>query len=148
MLTSETVSQLTQEIWAALMAPEGVLELEPGDMADQQVTAVIRISGEWNGSVYLACSRAAARQATATMFGLPDDELTDDDISDAVRELVNVVGGSIKGLVPGPSTLSLPVLGEEGQSHLPSHLELAHEVRFSWMAEPLIVSVWTGPPVD
>ncbi len=64
---------------------------------------------------------------------------------EAVGELINVVGGNIKGLVPGPSMLSLPSVSEEGQRALPQHLELAQEVRFSWMAEPVVVTVWTDP---
>jgi chemotaxis protein CheX len=137
LLTTETVAQLTQEIWAALLAADGSSQLLPGDLPGKEVVALAEISGEWNGTVCLSCSRLAARHATAAMFGIPDEELTAADIADAVGELVNVVGGNIKSLVPGPSVLSLPSVIEESQ-----------EVRFSWMAEPVVVSVWTAPDPD
>jgi chemotaxis protein CheX len=150
LLTTETVAQLTQEIWAALLAAEGLPELPPGELPGNEVLAMTDISGEWNGTVCLSCSQIAARHATCTMFGIPDEELTEADITDAVGELVNVVGGNIKSLVPGPSVLSLPRVseGDEGQRLLLGHLELAQEVRFSWMAEPVVVSVWTVPSPD
>ena len=103
------------------------------------------ISGEWNGTVCVSCSQLAARHATSAMFGMEDDELTADEINDAVGELVNVVGGNIKSLVPGPSVLGLPTVIEGLPVALPTNLELAHEVRFSWMAEPVVVTVWTEP---
>jgi chemotaxis protein CheX len=147
LLTTETVAQLTQEIWAALLTADGVQELLPGDLPGNEVLATAEISGEWNGTVCLSCSRTAARHATATMFGIADAELTPADITDAVGELVNVVGGNIKSLVPGPSVLSLPSVseGDESKRAMLGHLELAQEVRFSWMAEPIVVSVWTVP---
>jgi chemotaxis protein CheX len=142
LLTSEAVAALTQEIWVALLAAE-VTEMPPGALPGSDFVAVTEISGEWNGTVCLSCSRAAARHATAVMFGTDEEDLNAADITDAVGELINVVGGNIKSLVPGPSVLSLPSVHEDGQARLPSHLELAQEVRFSWMAEPVVVSVWT-----
>jgi chemotaxis protein CheX len=147
LLTSETVAELTQEIWSALLAPDGSPQLMLGELPGYDFVATTDISGEWNGSVCLSCSRTAARHATSAMFGLPDEELTAADILDAVGELINVVGGNIKSLVPGPSVLSLPSVCE-GQRALPGHLELAQEVRFSWMEEPIVVSVWTGPSTE
>ena len=142
LLTSEAVTQLTQEIWAALFDPDGSAELLPGELPGYDVVARTEISGAWNGTVCLSCSRRAARHATSAMFDLPDDELTQADINDAVGELVNVVGGNIKSLLPGPSVLSLPIVSEDGLPVLPGHLELAQEVCFSWMAEPVVVTVW------
>jgi len=145
-LTTELVSQVTQEIWSALLAADSDSPLLPGDTHSNEVVARIHISGEWNGTVCLHCSNLAARHATSAMFGLPDDELTAADVQDAVGELVNVVGGNIKGLVEGHSELSLPeVTTEAPAACVLGHLELAQEVRFSWLAEPVVVSVWTEP---
>jgi len=145
MLTAEAVTEITQEIWAALLASDGRSPLLPGDLLTGEVTAQIHISGEWNGTVCLHCSRAAAGHATMSMFGMSEEEVTWADVVDAVGELVNVVGGNIKGLVEGPSVLSLPTVSEGSAAAPPGHLELAQEVRFSWMAEPVVVSVWAAP---
>jgi chemotaxis protein CheX len=142
-LSTEEVVQLTQEIWSALLAPQGTPQLELDDLPGYEVLATTDITGEWNGTVCVACSRAAARRVTSVMFEIPDEDLGETDVRDAVGELVNVVGGNIKGLLPGPTVLSLPKVVEGGELSLPPHLELAQEVRFSWMAEPVLVSVWT-----
>jgi chemotaxis protein CheX len=142
LLTNESIADLTQQIWDALLPDDGA-PLLPGDLPGGEVVAVAEISGEWNGVVCLSCSPRAARHAAAAMFEMADEELTADEITDAVGELVNVVGGNIKSLVPGPTVLSLPQVSEGGMTVLPDHLEQAFEVRFSWMAEPVIVSIWT-----
>lgn len=142
LLSTEEVAQLTQEIWAALLAPDGADQLEVGGVAGHDFQALTNISGEWNGTVCVACSRAAALRATSVMFDMPEPEVSTSDVVDAIGELVNVVGGNIKALLPGPTVLSLPsVLEGEPPVHMPN-LELEQEVRFSWMAEPVVVSVW------
>ena len=117
--------------------------MPPGALPGSEVLAVTEITGEWNGTVCLACSRAAARHATAVMFGIDDEDLTPADVTDAVGELINVVGGNIKSLVPGRPCFRSRLCTKTVKTRLPSHLELAQEVRFSWMAEPVVVSVWT-----
>jgi chemotaxis protein CheX len=144
LLTTETIADLTQEVWNALLA-EDRGPLVPDEVMGEDVVAMATITGEWNGTVCVSCSRVAARHATSAMFGMEDAELTADEINDAVGELVNVVGGNIKSLVPGPSVLGLPTVVEGTPVRLPTHLQLTHEVRFSWMAEPVVVSVWTDP---
>ncbi len=144
LLNTDEVVQLTQEIWAALVAPQGTPQLELDDLPGHEVLATTDITGEWNGTVCVACSRAAARRVTSVMFEIPASDLSETDIADAVGELVNVVGGNIKSLLPGPTVLSLPTVVDSSELSLPDHLELATEVRFSWMAEPVLVSVWTA----
>jgi len=147
LLTPEIVSQLAQDIWAALLCEDGILEVRPEEPPGRVLVATTEISGQWNGTVCLSCSRTAALHATATMFGTEEDELTEADIVDALGELVNVVGGSMKSLVPGPSVLSLPTVRPGDQSWVSrlGQLELLQEVYFSWMAEPVVLSVWSAP---
>ncbi|HET9060562.1 MAG TPA: chemotaxis protein CheX [Acidimicrobiales bacterium] len=148
LLSTEEVAQLTQEIWSALLAPNGTPQLEVGGAAGHEFQALTNISGEWNGTVCVSCSRTAAMRATSVMFDIPESEVTTTDVVDAVGELVNVVGGNIKALLPGPTVLSLPnVLEGEPPVHM-DNLELEQEVRFSWMAEPVVVSVWASNADD
>lgn len=144
LLSTETIADLTQEVWNALLA-EDRGPLVPDEVTGEDVVAMATISGGWNGTVCVSCSKLAARHATSAMFGMDDDELTPAEINDAVGELVNVVGGNIKSLVPGPSVLGLPIVIEGAPVARPTNLELAHEVRFSWMAEPVVVTVWIEP---
>ena len=46
------------------------------------------------------------------MLGVAEAQVTANDARDAVAELCNIIGGSIKALLPGPSHLSLPTVAE------------------------------------
>ena len=74
------------------------------------VTACIQITGAWHGVVVLSCGRAVADAVTAAMFGAYEGAAPQEDVIDAMGELANMIGGNIKGVLPGPSHLSLPTV--------------------------------------
>ena len=147
-LTVQVITELARDTWTSLLADEhGLLPRHvDGDSsrADESIAATVDISGEWNGTACLSCSMAAGRRAAAVMFEMEDEDLTPAEVSDAVGELINVVGGNIKGLLPNPTQLSLPVVHDGADFELPAHLELALEVRFTWIDEPVMFTVWTA----
>ena len=150
-LTVEAITELARDTWTSLLADEHGLLPPPGgdttpgsEAAAGSIAATVDISGEWNGTACLSCSVAAGRRAAAVMFEMEDDELTAAEVADAVGELINVVGGNIKGLLPNPTSLSLPVVHDAADFELPAHLELALEVRFTWIDEPVMFTVWTA----
>ena len=137
----EDVVAVTQEVWSALLG----LELAPDPAAaavpSPSITGCVQITGEWEGAVLLCCSEQFARTATEAMF--MTDEVTDDDIIDAVGELTNMVGGNIKSLLPGPSQLSVPSVasGEKYTVHVPG-TSLLHELVLGCGEDPISVSIW------
>ncbi len=52
--------------------------------------------------------RKTAVAIASNMFDMSEDELTEAEIRDALGEIVNMVGGNLKGIVEGESSLSLP----------------------------------------
>jgi chemotaxis protein CheX len=52
------------------------------------------------------------------MLDLQQGAASPDDVRDALGELANMVGGNIKGLLPGPTQLSLPLVVEGGKDAL------------------------------
>ncbi|HWE53986.1 MAG TPA: chemotaxis protein CheX [Acidimicrobiales bacterium] len=141
-LNTETIVEMTQEVWTALLADDG--HLRPGGHGGGAMAASISISGVWNGTACLTCSEPAARHAAAVMFGMSQAEITDEEVHDAIGELINVVGGNIKGILPGPTELSLPTVHADEPFAVPTDLELGWEVNFTWLDEPVGVTVWTG----
>jgi chemotaxis protein CheX len=77
---------------------------------NQYLTGCTRISGAWTGMILMDCPEELARQAAATMFQLDYAAVQEDDVYDALSELTNMVGGNLKGLLPGPSKLLLPAI--------------------------------------
>jgi hypothetical protein len=99
--------------------------------------AQIELRGEWNGRLVLTCDSIVANQIAGAMLGLgPEDELDQPDVHDAVGEVLNVVGGSVKGALPGTSALGLPGVSEVTQ--VPSR-EQSFVV--SWGDAPVYVQI-------
>lgn len=106
------VIELTRTVWETVLSlpiePAAHVE-EPKD-GEQTVSACVHISGGWAGSVILSCPLTLGTRIACAMFELEADDVDDELLSDAVGEVVNMIGGNVKGLVPGPSQLSLPAV--------------------------------------
>lgn len=113
-LSNDDVVAIVNEVWSSMLG----LPVEPLDLEERPkiegpaVSGSVGVSGATDCLICVEMDAAAARQFGATMFGLAEDEASDDDISDAVGELTNMVGGNIKSLLPEPSSLSLPVVAQ------------------------------------
>ncbi|WP_437205114.1 chemotaxis protein CheX [Planctomicrobium sp. SH664] len=71
----------------------------------------IQISGDWKAGLEVETPLRGARQIAEQMFGLSGDDLAEAEIADALGEIVNMIGGNIKGLSQGETILSLPCAG-------------------------------------
>lgn len=144
LLTTETIVEIARETWTAFLSEIGAIELDGAAAAvHDAVTGSVDITGAWNGAVELTCSRTAARLAAATMYALDEASVTDGEVLDAVGELVNIVGGNIKSLLPGPTDLSLPSVHDTAPV-APDGAELEAEALLAWTAEPVAVRVWAA----
>lgn len=72
-----------------------------------ETTAFIALTGGWNGTLTVECSREQARCFASAMLGMSAEELEPADITDAVGEIANIVAGNLKVLFPG-ARLGLP----------------------------------------
>jgi len=109
-LDGEALTRTTLEVWTSLSeAP-----IEPGDGHDEpsSVWTSITIEGAWDGRVTLRAAPGLARTLAGAMFAMDVAEVRDAEVSDALAEVVNMIAGHVKALVPQPSRLSLPTLGE------------------------------------
>ena len=110
-VTGDQVVSIAQDVWESFLSltllPHPLGDDTP-DVTGPTLTGCVSISGAWAGSVFLQCSLDQARTAAEAMFGAEPGDLSDDEVSDALGELINMVGGNIKSLLPAPSQLSLP----------------------------------------
>lgn len=81
-----------------------------GDKAssDDRLVGCVQIQGDWSGAVEISTPIALGRKAAGAMLMVPEEDVSMEDIQDAIAELSNMVGGSIKAILPGQSSLSLP----------------------------------------
>jgi CheY-like chemotaxis protein len=99
----------TQTVGLPLRESEGPVSLNDREMVEGQV----HLSGQWRGTVTLACSVGAARRAAARMLNLGDETPTESELRQTISELTNIIGVNVKSLVSSEGTfLSLPVVIE------------------------------------
>jgi len=102
----EVVRELTELVWNTVLGLE-VQCVATEDPPTDLVTSV-DIDGAWRGRVTVRLSWEIARVAASQMLACPAEAASREDVKDAAGELANMIGGSVKALVPGPSALSLP----------------------------------------
>ena len=136
---------IAEMVWASYLDPAGVYPLVVNGVPDPgagtaDVIATVSISGAWDGRVLLSFSPIAAKHAAAALLGFDEaDEVGESDVVDAVGELANIIGGSVKSLMPQPTALSLPAVSTDGSADL-SGTEVCR-LTGTWMGEPVSVAV-------
>jgi chemotaxis protein CheX len=139
LLDEATVQGIADETWLALLGVEEGLVPLRSPLPDDALSAWVLVSGPWSGAVVLSCAPATAEELSRTLLGAPQTETVDsDDVADALGELANVVGGNVKALLPGPSTLGLPEVGPRPPQG-PAAVTCAVEAL--WRGQPVRISV-------
>ena len=84
---------------------------------DQDISAVIGLSGDIRGAVVVSMKKQFAIKVADTLVGIPHTDM-DDDIVDAIGEIVNIIAGNVKNEVPGGEkiVISLPTV-VKGKDH-------------------------------
>jgi chemotaxis protein CheX len=139
------LAEMVEQVWMSYLDPEGVNPLIPTYDENQpsEVHSSVSITGSWTGHVVYACSTAAARHAAACFLAMELDEVSQEDLSDVLGELANIVGGNVKAMLPAGCFLSLPqvVLAPETATKYPNAARISG-VYGLWEGEPVNVSMW------
>jgi len=72
------------------------------------VTSAIFLGGGWKGAVVLQCSEKQCRFFAARLMGIPEPDHMSDDVRDAMGEVINMIGGNLKSVLPPGACLSMP----------------------------------------
>lgn len=111
-ISEEELSEIVEVVWMTVLE----LPVKAGSRADllasEYITASIVISGAWHGVVNVQASLDFLRRAAAHMFTINVDEIELQDCMDTLTELTNMLGGTIKCLLPEICDLSLPTIIE------------------------------------
>jgi hypothetical protein len=139
LIDEATVQGIADESWLALVGEEEFLVPAPEPLPADVVSSWVRVSGPWNGTVVLTAGRETATELTRCLLrGHAPEVLDAEDVTDAMGELANVIGGNVKGVLPAPSLLGLPEVGEA-----PAPADPADVVRIdvTWRGRPLSIAV-------
>lgn len=106
MLGVEVIVELTHAVLFPLLGD--VEHSTGGTIREELMRGSVTIRGTSDAIVTVDCSETLARRLGAAMFDTEEDELSDEEVEDALGEVANIIGGNIKALLPGPSKLGLP----------------------------------------
>ena len=145
-VTPDQITEIAQEVWESFLSMSLLphpLGPDAPALEGRTTTGCVHVSGEWTGSVFLSCDTAVAAAAAEAMFAADPGSLSSDEISDALGELTNMVGGNVKSLLPAPSRLSVPTIavGEPGSVRIPGAVLLDRVVLLS-APGPVHISIW------
>ena len=102
-IASDVLEQATRGIFEMMVFME-VERLDPAQFehdGGDSLLGTITFSGKIEGCFGFCCNSACAKAVAAGMLGLdPSDEVANQDVNDAIGEIVNMVMGSIKADAP------------------------------------------------
>ena len=146
-VTTEDLEAITTEVWTAYLLdddePMLPVAARDDDQQEDVVHASVGVHGAWSGQVVHEIAPQAAELVARAMLGL--DEVGPADVGDAVGELVNMVGGNVKSVMPSPSTLGLPMVvqGRVTRSAAYEAVEVC-STDLGWAGQTVRVSVWAS----
>lgn len=136
-ISEEELREIVEVVWMTALN----LSLVPGNATElalsSYVTSEIEISGAWEGLVSVRASEQFLTHAASFMFSCSPDDVSELDRTDALTELTNMLGGTVKCLLPETCDLSLPsLLLDENED------DTQHEwYSFNCEGKPLAVAV-------
>jgi chemotaxis protein CheX len=143
------LAEMVEQVWMSYLDPEGISPLIPTYDENQpsEVHSSVSITGSWTGYVVYSSSNAAARRAAGAFLAMEADEVSQDDLSDVLGELANIIGGNVKAMLPPGALLSLPqvVLASESTTIYPNAVRISG-VYGVWEGEPVSISMWRSRP--
>lgn len=105
------VEEAVESVWTTMLGIPLTTSRDACNGAGANVvSACVHITGAWTGVVTLACSLTLSRRVASTMFESPVNDVSSDEIHDALGELANIVAGNLKALIPGNAQVSLPTV--------------------------------------
>ncbi len=112
-------------------------------------SAMVSITGDWDGAILVGCATSLARQLTAEVVGVTTDEVEDEMLQDTIRELANMIGGRVKCSLPATCKLSLPTAADDPDvvAAVPG-TSVKQDLHFSAAQSPMRVTIVERQPTD
>ncbi len=107
-VTPETLDQVVKQTISLLIesdaCPDGTSPRYRGD----DFSVAVYCDTNQQSAVLMRCSRALAVSLTSKLLEVPAEEVQEADMLDATGEVVNVIAGSLRGLMLELSAMSTP----------------------------------------
>lgn len=112
-LSAEGLEAAARNVLAMLLDPSAD-GAATGAEEEEILTAFISIVGDHPSALVIHCTMDFGNVLAGAMFGMSADELSPAEVNDALGELANMVGGSVKAMLDGSWQLGLPMVSRDG----------------------------------
>ncbi len=132
----EDIISCTNEVFATMISMEVKCDgsfYQKEDMISTDIISLISFTGEHSGIVAFFGSKDMAIKITSQMLGMEVTEI-DQDVKDAMGELTNMIGGTLKNKVTdtfGAMHLSVPIVIAGADMSISSSSKDKNNLRFS-----------------
>jgi chemotaxis protein CheX len=148
--SSLELGEIVEQGWSSFVG--GEIVTMPGEdqvtARDQQMVASVSISGDWTGHLMIVTGRDTAHLVAGDMFQMEPDEIATAEVADALGELANMVGGSVKGMLGVPAALSLPQVVLDASALVNPDAGKLVCVLAHWNGRPVEISLWERTAAD
>lgn len=110
------IERIVSDVWRISPAMQ-IKPIEKPRWAEGNRCVEIETTGEWQGKLLLELDSELADAIARYMYGLQrQDALQPQQVEDATKEMVNVLGGNLKSVLPFECQLGIPRLENASQA--------------------------------
>lgn len=142
--SSIELGEIVEQVWSSFLDGE-IIPMPGEEMAPargQQIVASVSISGDWTGHLMVVTGKDCAQLIASSMFQMEPDKISIAEVADALGEIANMVGGSVKGMVGVASALSLPQVVLDASALVNLDAQKVVSLTARWNGQPIEVSLW------
>ena len=144
-LYREECSQIINHVFTTMLNLPPRPATEATHATGKSLTAAVYFAGSWQGACLLECTERDACTFAERLMSLPRPEVCDDDVRDSLREIVNMVGGNLKALLPSGVAVSMPSVIEGTQYSLKLSATVITRQSFYCADDPIYVTLLEMP---
>ncbi len=143
LVTEGTFYKIIHDTWTSTLGFQ-VDRAAPEEFSEAgALTVCVKITGAWDGEVRMHCSPPLGRSIAAAIFQVEEDKVGSYEVLDALSELIHIVGGNLKALLPQPVILSLPSLPNPTHwAQLTPQWQMVCRLTLMSEGHPFVVTLW------
>lgn len=109
-LSRDTLIDANALFWGQMLSMTLIPIANTGSffVRDGDLRGIVQFSGAFGGYVTVRMEMGLARFATAAMLMQPIEAVAELDVLDAIKEITNMIAGTLKSSLPKPCLMALP----------------------------------------
>ncbi len=144
----QKILKASRELWTSHLGLTVQVGETRDDAQEEKIwSCCVKISGSWRGAILLVCPESIARHAAAMLFAADSDEIAEDDIEAAVKELADLFGKKMRPHLPEATKISRPsIVEEQGQCKALIGMSDLSELKMSCEGRPVRIVLYQAEP--